>query len=83
VGWLRREIEGNRTYATAHCFLAAALAQLGRVAEAAAAVADGLALDPTFTVRRYRDSACSDSRTYLAHLARVVDGLRKAAVPEE
>ena len=55
VTWLRRSLEANRNYPLAHFHLAAALALLGQLEEARDAVQAGLALDPTFTIRRYRD----------------------------
>jgi tetratricopeptide (TPR) repeat protein len=46
VTWLRRGLEANRNYSVAHFNLAAALARLGRLDHARAAVQEGLALDP-------------------------------------
>jgi hypothetical protein len=63
-------------------YLAAALAHLGRLDEARAEVQAGLALDPKFTLRRYRAGASSDNPTYLAQRERFIDGMRKAGVPE-
>ena len=67
--------------------LAAALAhaQLGRMDEARSAVKTGLALNPAYTISRARDTrtARSDDPTYLAQLKPIVDGLRKAGLPEE
>jgi tetratricopeptide (TPR) repeat protein len=82
VSWLRRAIETNRNLPTGHFFLAAALAQLGQIDEACAAMRGGLSLDPTYTIRRYRDGASSDNPTYLAQRERVYDGMRKAGLPE-
>ena len=82
VAWLRRAIENNRNQAIAHFWLAAALAFLGRVDEARAAAQAGLALDPAFTVARFRNAAASDNPVYLRQRARVCDGMREAGVPE-
>ena len=46
VAWLRRSIEINRTFPLAHFFLAAALANLGKLDEARAETQAGLALNP-------------------------------------
>ena len=54
VAWLRRGLDAKRNYAVAHFLLAAALALLGELDEARAAVQAGFALDPTFTIRRPR-----------------------------
>ena len=65
--------------------LAAALVQLGRFDEAHSAVKAGLALNPTYTVSRVRAAwtAMSDDPTYLAQIERMLEGLRKAGVPEQ
>jgi tetratricopeptide (TPR) repeat protein len=81
--WLLRSIDANRNYPLAHFFLAAAQAHLGRMSEAHAAAKAGLALDPTFTLRRYSASAFTDNPTYLARRERNYDGMRKAGVPED
>jgi tetratricopeptide (TPR) repeat protein len=85
VAWCRRAIEANRNYPPAYFNLAAALAQLGRVEEARSAVKAGHALNPTFAVSRARAffTARSDDPTYLAETDRILEGLRKAGLPEE
>jgi TolB-like protein/TPR repeat protein len=85
IAWFRRAIEANRNYPAANFNLAAALARLGRMDEAHSAVRAGLALNPTFTVSRGRAAltARSDDPTYLAQLEPILDGLRKAGVPEQ
>jgi hypothetical protein len=61
------------------------LAILGRLDEARSAIQAGLALNPTFAVSRFRAvwTAVSDDPTYLAQLEPIVEGLRKAGVPEQ
>jgi TolB-like protein len=83
VAWLRRSIEANRNYPMSHFFLAAALGRLGRLAEAQSEARVGLAINPTFTISRYRASVSSDNPTAVAGRDRVIDGLRKAGLPEE
>jgi hypothetical protein len=41
----------------------------------------GLALNPGFTLRRYRASAYTDNPAYLTQRELVCEGLRKAGVP--
>jgi Flp pilus assembly protein TadD len=83
VAWLRRGIEGNRNYSTPHFQLAAVLALLGEMDEARAAVKAGLALDPKFTIRRFRvGNAWSDAPAYLIARERQCEGMRLAGVPE-
>jgi TolB-like protein/class 3 adenylate cyclase len=83
VAWERRSIDANRNFPLAHFYLAVALAHLGRLDEARAAVQTGLALDPTYTVGRWRSIKMSDNPTFLAQRERIPDSLRKAGVPEE
>jgi Flp pilus assembly protein TadD len=82
VEWLHRSVESNRNIPVAHFHLAAALAQLGRLDEARAAVAAGLALNPTFTIRRYRKAVRSEDAVVRAQGYRLVEAMRKAGVPE-
>ena len=72
----------NPNFSALHFWLASALAHLGQLEEAKYAVQAGLALDPSFTVSRYRKGALSSNPVYLAQRERVLDGMRKAGVPE-
>jgi tetratricopeptide (TPR) repeat protein len=80
--WLRRCVKVNPNYPLSHFGLAAALALLGSSDQASAAAKAGLALDPSFTIGRYRDGAYSDNPAYLAKRERVCQGMRIAGVPE-
>ena len=82
IDWLRRSLEANRNYPIAHFFLAAALAQVGELGAARASVQGGLALNPSFSIRRFRDNSPSNHPTYLALRERVYEALRIAGVPE-
>jgi TolB-like protein/class 3 adenylate cyclase len=84
IAWCRRSIEANRTDPQACLLLAAALAELGRLDEAQAAVKAGLALNSSISVSRVRAAWTprSDHPTYLVHTKRVLEGLRKAGLPE-
>jgi TolB-like protein len=81
AGWLHRAIEASQTYPMAHLTLAATLALQGKISEARVAAAAGLALAPTFTIRRFRTRVLTNP-TYLAQRQRLYDGLRLAGVPE-
>jgi TolB-like protein/class 3 adenylate cyclase/DNA-binding winged helix-turn-helix (wHTH) protein len=85
VAWFRRSIEANRGNPNTLFRLAAALAQLGRLNQARSAVEAGLELNPAFTISHARAAwtAMSDDPTCLAQLQSVLDGMRKAGVPEE
>jgi len=82
AAWLRRSVEANPNYPLAHFLLACACAHLDQMSEARAATKSGLSLDPTFTIHRFRAGASSDNPTYLSQRERLIDGIRKAGVPE-
>jgi TolB-like protein len=82
AGPLRRSIEINRNYPLAHFALAAALGLLGALDEARTAAMAGLALNPSFTIRRLRVAKLSDNPIYLAGRERLFEGMRVAGVPE-
>jgi TolB-like protein/Tfp pilus assembly protein PilF len=82
IVWLRRSIDANRGHPIAHFHLAGALALVGRLEEARAAAAAGLALDPQFTIAGYLAASASDNPGYLAHRARLAAGMRAAGAPE-
>jgi TolB-like protein/class 3 adenylate cyclase len=70
----RRSIENNRTNPLTHFFLAAALANLGKLQEAQSETKAGLALDPGFSIHRFSGGGqAGDS---------LLDAMRKAGVPE-
>jgi TolB-like protein/tetratricopeptide (TPR) repeat protein len=79
---LRGALSFNPNNPYTNFLLAAALAHLGRLDEAQAAVQAGLSLNPGFNMRRYRAGAASDNPTFLTQRERVIDGMRKAGVPE-
>ena len=82
VAWMRRGLELNRNFSSAHFHLAAELALLGELDQARAAAQAGLALDPGFTIRRFRAGTATDDPIYLAGRERSYEGLRRAGVPE-
>ena len=82
VSQLRHAIEINRNFHPAHFYLAAALAGLGRLDEARVAAKEGLSIDPTFTIRRYRADAPSDNPIFLAGRWRIYEMMRKVGVPK-
>jgi TolB-like protein len=83
VAWLRRGLESNRNYSLAHFHLGAVLARLGQMDEAREAVRAGLALDPTFSIHRFRTSnAWSNDPVYLAGRERQIESMRLAGAPE-
>lgn len=82
VTWFRRAIEANRNFAFTHLSLAAALAHLRRIDEARAAAKVGLALEPSFTITRFRAGARSQNPIYLAGRERIYAGMARAGIPE-
>ena len=83
VARLRRSIEINRTFPLAHFFLAAALANLGKLDEARAETQAGRALNPNFSVHGFRVGAESNNPIFLTQRERLLEGLRKAGVREQ
>ena len=79
---LRRSVEINRNHPVNHFLLAAALAHTGRLDEARSEVRAGLAINPTFTISRLRAFGATDDPAELARGKRIVEGMRKAGVPE-
>ena len=82
VAWFRRAIDANRNFAFTHLSLAAALAHLSRLNDARAAAKAGLALEPSFTITRFKAGARSDNPVYLAGRERIYTGMREAGIPE-
>jgi tetratricopeptide (TPR) repeat protein len=82
VDWFRRSLEANRNHPFAHFQLGATLALLGQLNEARATVLTGSALDPSFTLRRFRVNVPGDNPIYLAGRERIYEGMRLAGVPE-
>jgi tetratricopeptide (TPR) repeat protein len=81
--WLRKSIDANRNFPWNFFLLASCLAHLDRLDEARKEVKAGLALDPDFTVSRYRSVIESDSPVYVAHRERLAEGFRRAGLSEE
>jgi len=82
AAWFSRGIEANRNYPGLHFGYAAALALLGRLDEAQVAAKTGLALDPAFTIRRFRNTPVRGGAEFVAGAKRMVKGLYIAGVPE-
>ncbi|HXL13183.1 MAG TPA: adenylate/guanylate cyclase domain-containing protein [Bradyrhizobium sp.] len=82
IAWLRRSVEANRNSPFTHFLLAAALGLQGSMDEARKAAAAALALNPGFTIHRYRTAAPSDNPEFLAGRERQYIGMRLAGVPE-
>ncbi len=82
VARLRRSVELNRNLPLVHFFLAAGLANLGKLDEAQIETRFGLTLDPAFTIQRFRAGQENDNPIFLAGKERIFEGMRKAGVPE-
>ncbi|WOH60136.1 winged helix-turn-helix domain-containing protein [Bradyrhizobium sp. BWC-3-1] len=84
LAWLRRSIEANPNQALSHFHLAGVLAVVGDLTEARSSAEAGLALDPDFTIRRYRINAffLSDNSGWLARRDQFYEGMHLAGVPE-
>jgi len=83
VALFRRSVDASRNYPLNHFYMAAALANLGRLEEAQAEVNAGRALAPNYSIARFLSMAESDNPTYLKQRERILEGLREAGVPEK
>ncbi|TIU29799.1 MAG: hypothetical protein E5W27_02895 [Mesorhizobium sp.] len=77
VSRFRQAIEINRSMPLSHFGLAAALACLGQIVDAQAAARNGISLDPTFRVRRFRMGATRDNPICLSGRERIYDAMEK------
>ena len=59
-----------------------AASSVDRLDEARIPAKEALAIDPTFTIRRYRAGAPSDNPVFLAGRQRIYELMRKVGVPE-
>jgi tetratricopeptide (TPR) repeat protein len=82
VVWLRRCLRTNPNYPIAHFWLAAAFSFLGQLDEARNAAKAGLALDPTFTIRRFKAFPTTGDTKFRGASKRVIEGMRMAGIPE-
>ncbi len=79
---VRRSVEINPNFAPSFLHVAAAAALLGYETEAAQACARIRELLPNFSFARYQAAPPSDNPVYLAQRERLIEGLRKAGLPE-
>ena len=82
VGFGLHRVRMGQPHPAAHFLLAAALGLLGALDEARTTAKAGLALNPSFSIRRCRTNISSNNPVYLAGRERVYKGLRIAGVPE-
>jgi adenylate cyclase len=84
IEWCLKSLATGKTYYFAYVDLASAYAWRGQTAEAAAAVAELLKLRPGFTVQTMvqEGSTTSDNPAFRREFQRIVEGARKAGLPE-
>jgi adenylate cyclase len=87
IEWLRRTLKIAPEIPIQHALLASTLALAGRQAEASEALKQYLSLKGTTskTIAEFRPQhrALSDNPKWLAYSDRLVEGLRKAGMPEQ
>ncbi|TXM64011.1 adenylate/guanylate cyclase domain-containing protein [Methylobacterium sp. WL120] len=81
IVWCNRSI-ADSPFWQAYVDLAAAYAWTGRKAEAEEAIGGLLKSMPGYTVQKWARADWSDQPTFLVEYARLVEGLRKAGLPE-
>jgi TolB-like protein len=79
---VRCSIDMNPNFGTAWYYLAAALALAGRETEAAEASAAGCRVVADFSVSKFRARDKGINPTFQAQRERIIEGLRRARVPE-
>jgi len=84
IEWCLKSLATGKTFYFAYVDLASAYAWRGQAAEAAAAVAELLKLRPGFTVQTLvqEGSGTSNNPTFRKEFQRIVEGARKAGLPE-
>jgi adenylate cyclase len=84
IEWCLKSIATGKTFFFAYVDLASAYAWRGQHAEAAAAVAELLKLRPRFTVQQLTEEGFSFSAnpTFRKEYQRIIEGARKAGLPE-
>jgi len=84
IEWCLKSLATGKTFYFAYVDLASAYAWRGQQAEAAAAVAELLKLRPGFTVQTLvqEGSGTSDNPAFRKEFQRIVEGARKAGLPE-
>ena len=82
VEWCQKSIATNAGHWPPYAGLAAANSWLGHDAEAKAAVASLLKLKPRLTVQQLTSLKLSDDPQFLREVQPIVEGLRKAGLPE-
>jgi adenylate cyclase len=82
IEWCRRSVAIGPFWIS-YVDLASAYAWTGRKDEAQAAVAELLKLMPNYTVDRWAHEGWSSNPGFLAQYQRIIEGLRKAGLPEK
>ena len=82
IDWCRRSVAISPFW-IAYVDLASAYAWSGRSGEARAAVDELLKLNPGYTVDRWAHAGFSSNPVFLAQYQRIIEGLRKAGLPEK
>jgi adenylate cyclase len=75
----RQSIKTNSSFGMSRAFLAAALMELGNLEEAATEAQKAIALDPSFSIRRFSMAVGFEPRVF----APFADAWRNAGIPEE
>jgi class 3 adenylate cyclase/TolB-like protein len=81
--WCEKSLATRATFWQAYLDLISAEGWLGHDAEAKAAIAELLKLRPGFTVQTWASVKQSDDPTFNREFGRIIEGLRKAGLPEQ
>jgi adenylate cyclase len=81
IPWCLKSVAAGPLW-LAYVDLAADYAWIGQATEAKSAVAELLKLMPSYTVKKWATAGFSDNPEFLVEYQRVVEGLRKAGLPD-
>jgi class 3 adenylate cyclase/TolB-like protein/Flp pilus assembly protein TadD len=82
IEWCRKSIATDSSFWLPYIDLAAAYGWLGRNLEAKSAINGLLALKPGYSVQRWASEGFSDNPIFLREYQGIIEGLRKAGLPE-
>jgi adenylate cyclase len=83
IDWCSKSIATNPLFWYAYIDLMSAYGWKGQKDNARAAIADLNRLMPNYTVKKWANEGFSDNPVFVAQYQRIIEGLRKAGLPEE
>lgn len=82
LDWAQKAVAHRPNFGIAHAWVAAAAANLEKMDEARAAIAEFRRLQPDYTIASFRAEKLSENPVFLEQRQRYYQGLRRAGLPE-